>query len=306
MSWLQRLADELGARGVTGRERRRIVFELQDHIACEPGSEERLGDPRELAARFADELATDRARRSALEVFAALAVAALALLVSQLATLHAGGYPGFRHGRSMALFLPAAFGMLIAPQAALVAGALAALRAVRRRRANALPAAEIALIRRRAWVGLGAGAATVAGVLLYVADFSAVMPAWWVALVAGLAGVAGAALLAASARLARAGAIVARTSGSAGDVFDDLPVIRWRWLRQRPWRLGISASLCVGAAVALFEWHAERSLFEGVQRGAVEGFAAAVGFALLGRVIGVAVAGPSEPGDCGQSPTLMS
>jgi hypothetical protein len=45
--------------------------------------------------------------------------------------------------------------------------------------------------------------------------------------------------------------------------------------------------LTVALAVTVFEWHAERSLFEGLQRGAFEGLAAAVGFALLGRFIGV-------------------
>ncbi|MGD0453864.1 MAG: hypothetical protein ABSB69_09735 [Solirubrobacteraceae bacterium] len=288
MTWLQLLADELGARGVTGRERRRIVFELQDHIACEPGCEERLGDPRELAASFADELASAGARRCAFEVFGALAFAALALAVSQLATGWTGGYPGFNHGHSLALFVPAALGMFVASQAALVAGALAALRALRRRRASTLPAAEIALIRRRAWVGLLGGVATMVGLELYVVDFSSVMPAWWLALVGGLAAAAGATLLVAASRLVRAGAIVTRTPGSAGHVFDDLPAMRWRWLRGGPWRLGAGASLSVALAMTLFEWHAEHSLSEGVQRGVFEGLAAAAGFALLGRSIGVA------------------
>ncbi|MDQ6803991.1 MAG: hypothetical protein M3065_03270, partial [Actinomycetota bacterium] len=62
MSWLDQLADELGARGVTRGDRARIVLELRDHIACARDSEDRLGDPRELAASFADELASDRAR----------------------------------------------------------------------------------------------------------------------------------------------------------------------------------------------------------------------------------------------------
>jgi hypothetical protein len=288
MSWLQSLTDELGSHGVTGRERRRIVFELQDHIACDPGCEQRLGDPRELAVRFADELATARTRSCALEVFGALALAALALVVSQLAIGAAGGYPGFDRGRSLALFMPAALGMFVAPQAALVAGTLAALRALRRRRASALPAAELALIRRRAWVGLLSGIATIVGLELYVLDFSAVLPVWWLALVGGLAGAAGVALLAAAARLLDAGAIVTGVDGSAGDVFDDLPMMRWSWLRGASWRLGAGASLCVGLAVTLFEWHAERSLFEGLQRGLFEGLAAAAGYALLGRAIGVA------------------
>ncbi len=287
MSWLDHLADELGTRGVTGREQRRIVLELRDHIDCEPGCEARLGDPRQLAVEFADQLATARGRLSAFQSFGALAVTAAALLVSQLAIGHAGGYPGFTRGLSLVLFIPAALGMFIAPQVALVAGTLAALRALRRRRARILPAAELALIRRRARIGLNAGIATVIGLELYVLDFGAVLPAWWLALIGGLAGVAGVAVIGASRSLADAGAIVSGTSGLAGDVFDDLPAIGWSWLRRRPWRLGAIASLGVGLALTLAGWQAEHSLIEGIERGAFEGLAAAAGFGLLGRAIGV-------------------
>ncbi len=287
MSWLDHLADELTARGVPRGEQRRIVLELRDHIESEPGCEARLGDPRQLALEFADELATDRARRSAFDGFGALAVAAVALLVSQLALSPAGGYPGFNRGLSLGLFVPAALGMFVAPQVALVSGTLAVLRALRRRRARTLPAAELALIRRRARIGLNGGIATVIGLELYVVDFSSVLPGWWLALVGGLAGIGGVALAGASRRLAVAGAIVTATSGSAGDVFDDLPAIGWSWLRRRPWRLGAIASLGVGVGLTLVGWHAERSLIEGIERGAFEGLAAAAGFGLLGRAIGV-------------------
>ncbi len=296
MSWLDQLGDELGTRGVTGRDRRRIVLELRDHINCEPGCEDRLGDPRELAASFADELATDRTRSSAFQAFGALAIAAIALIASQLAIARAGGYPGFANGLSLLLFVPAVLGMYIAPQVALVAGTLAVLRATRRRRARCLPAAELALIRRRARVGLGAGLATVAGLELYVADFSATLPAWWLALIGGLAAAAGVAVLTASMGLARAGALVSGTTGEPGDVYDDLPVIRWHWLRRRPWRLGAIASLSVAFVMTVFEAQAEHSLIEGIQRGVFEGVAAAVGFALLGRAIGVAVPAPRSEG----------
>jgi hypothetical protein len=292
MSWLTDLGDELTTRGITGRERHQIVVELRDHIDCEPGCEERLGDPRELAAGFADELAGDRARRSAFSVFGALTVAAVALTVSQLAIGHAAGYPGFANGLSVWLFVPAALGMFIAPQVALVAGTLAVLRAARRRRARTVPAAEIALIRRRAWVGAGAGFATVIGLELYVLDFSSALPGWWLGLVSGLAAVAGVALLAASRQLVHAGAIVSGIPGGQGDVFDDLPAIRWPWLRRHPWRLGIIASLIVAVVMTLVGWHAEHSLIEGIERGVLEGLAAAAGFAVLGRAIGVASATP--------------
>jgi hypothetical protein len=286
MTWLDTLAAELTARGLTGASRRRILVELRDHIECEPGCEERLGDPRELAAGFADELATDRARRSAFHVFAALGAAAVALVVSQFA-LASVGYPGFNNGLTLALFIPALIGMFVAPQVALVAGTLAALRAVRRRRERTLPAAELGLIRRRARVALGAGYGVVGGLGLYMINFGHVLPVWWLALVGGLSALATGALFAASASLARAGSVISAAGGGAGDVFDDLPLIGVRWLRVRPWLLGAGASVAAAIVFTVFEAHAEHSWIEGIQRGAFEGLAAGVGFVLLGRAIGV-------------------
>lgn len=297
MSWLATLSRELAARGVIGGRRRRIELELSDHIACEPGGEQRLGDPTRLAATFADELATDGARRSAYGVFGALAITALAVIVSQLSLRRAGGYPGFNHGLSMALFIPALLGMVVASQAALVAGTLAAWRARRRRRARVLPSAEIALIRRRTWVAVGAGFAVVAGLELYVIDFARVLPAWWLVLTGGLAAIAGGALLVASVGLARGGTVVSAAGGPAGDVFDDLPVIGWSWLRGHPWRLAASASLAVGLAMTVFVAHAERSWVEGLERGGFEALVAVAGFALLGRAIGVATPLPAALGE---------
>jgi hypothetical protein len=287
MSWLDELSRELSDRGVRGSDRRRILLELADHVACEPACEDRLGDPRELASAFADELATARTRSAAIVTFAALTLAAIALAVSQLALNVAGGYPGYRDGGSMFLFVPAVFGMLIAPQVALVAGSLAAWGAWRRRRPARLPAGELDLIRRRARVAVAAGLATVIGLELYVADFSSALPAWWLVLVAGLAGVAALALLGAARSLRGARAFVSSTPGEAGDVYDDLPVIAWPWLRQHPWRLGAFTSLLVAFGMTAFAAHAEHSLFEGVQRGLGEGIAAAAGFAALGRSLAV-------------------
>ncbi len=45
---------------------------------------------------------------------------------------------------------------------------------------------ELAAIRRRTWVGLLSGIATMVGLELYVVDFSSFLPAWWLALVRGL------------------------------------------------------------------------------------------------------------------------
>ena len=41
-----------------------------------------------------------------------------------------------------------------------------------------------------------------------------------------------------------------------------------------------------GGAVTLLEWHAERSLAEGLERGAFEVVAMSIGFVVLGRAIG--------------------
>lgn len=288
MSWLQGLFAELTARGVSAGDRRRIIAELEDHIACDPDSEARLGDPAQLAATFADELATSSARGSAYRVFAALATTAIALVLPQLLLGRASNpYPGFTHGLSLALFFPALLGMFVAPQVALVAGTLAAWRALRHRSARLRPAAELALIRRRAWVALGGGLATVVGIELYVIDFVAVLPAWWLALTAGLAAIAGAALLAAARELGRAGALRSTTPGRSGDVFDDLPLINYAGLRRHPWGLGAFATLLVGLVMTLFVAHAERSLIEGLERGLAEALAAAAGFVVLGRAVGI-------------------
>ena len=286
MSWLEQLSLELCARGVPRRERTRIVLELDDHIACEPDCEDRLGDPRALAMSFADELATSEARGSAFVTFAALAVAAVVLIVSQITLARFAGYPGYSNGISTLLFVPALLGMVVAPQVALVAGTLAAWRALRRRRVASLPAEEIALIHRRARVALAAGFATMAGLELYVVDFSQRLPAWWLALVGSLAAVAGVGLFAASRIVVRARTIVSSTGGQAGDIYDDLPVLGWGWVRTRPWFLGALASLAVGLALGAFEAHAEHSVFEGIQRGTFEGLVAAVCFLVLGRAIG--------------------
>jgi hypothetical protein len=300
MNWLDDLSLELHARGVPRRERARIALELGDHIACEPGCEERLGDPRALAVSFADELATSEARASAFATFTALAVAAVVLVVSQITLARFAGYPGYSNGISTLLFFPAIVGMVVAPQVALVAGTLGAWRALRRRRVPSLPAEEIGLIYRRTRVALTAGFATMAGLELYVVDFSERLPAWWLGLVGGLAAVAGVGLFAASRSLVRAKAIVSGAHGQAGDIYDDLPVLEWRWLRTRPWLLGALASLAVGLALGGFEAHAEHSVFEGIQRGMFEGVVAAVGFLLLGRAIGVRAARQSiERGTAG-------
>ena len=122
--------------------RKRIALEYADHLAVRPRRGGAAGNPEELAGEFAAELAADDARRVARNTFAALALAALALVAGQLTIAAAGGYLGYSSGLSTALAVPTILTILIAPQIALVAGSLAALRALRRRQSRRLPAGE--------------------------------------------------------------------------------------------------------------------------------------------------------------------
>src|SRR3954468_1002587 len=99
---IEELSRELRRVGIRGRRRRRILTEFADHLACDPDAA--LGDPRQLAAQFADELAGDAARRTALGTFAALAVVAFAVGLPQL-TLPT--VPDLTSGRSAFIVGPA-------------------------------------------------------------------------------------------------------------------------------------------------------------------------------------------------------
>ncbi|HEX4035171.1 MAG TPA: hypothetical protein VHX66_12075 [Solirubrobacteraceae bacterium] len=286
MSWIGEFEEELRRRGVRAATRRRLLDEFSDHIACEQEVRielTRLGAAREIAGQYAEELATDETRHAALGGFAALALAAIALLVSQ-AGLGRIGYPGFNHGTTTPLAVIAILAMVVGSQLALVAGTLAAWRALRRRREPTLPSAEIALIQRRTRLGIAAGLTTTAGILLYVVNFVNVLPAWWLALSGALAALASGALVAAWRTNARSAATVSLAPGPAGDVFDDLPPLRA--LRAHPLRLVTLATLTVGAAMTVVVWHAEHSLIEGLERGGFEALALAACFALFGRAIG--------------------
>ena len=58
MRWLDQLDLELRRARVPASRRRRIIAEFADHLASEPGSEDRLGSPAALARLFADEPGT--------------------------------------------------------------------------------------------------------------------------------------------------------------------------------------------------------------------------------------------------------
>ncbi|MGZ4283744.1 MAG: hypothetical protein ACXVHB_06180 [Solirubrobacteraceae bacterium] len=279
--FLDRLDHELANRRVRRSLRRRIALEYADHLACDPDAEARLGDPAELAGAFAAELAADDARRVARNTFLALALAALALVAGQLTIAPAGGYPGYKSGLSTALAVPTILTILIAPQIALVAGSLAALRALRTRGSRRLPDAEVALIRRRSAVAVGAGLATCAAMMLYATDHTQQMAGWWVALQLGLAAAAALALTVVAVQARRSGHTLGAVPGASGGIVDDVPPLGL--VAAHPRAACVTAVLLTGTAGIALGGVAERSLIEGLERGTFEAIVVGVCLAVTLR-----------------------
>jgi hypothetical protein len=283
VSYLEELAQALAERRVPAR---RILLEVEDHLRCDPAAAGRLGDPRELAAQFAEGLAASRSRRAAAASFVALALTAGALVATQQSL---GASPDIFSGTSFALAALAGLGVAVAPQIAFVAGMLALQQAWRLYGRDAVPAAELRLLQRRAAVGVAAGGATAGGIVLYAVNFWGQLPSWWAALSVAAAATSALALGAAAATISRAAQPVAVLPGGTVDPIDELgPLARpLAPLRGRPWRLAAVTGSAVTLAMLLVGWRAESSLGEGVFRAAVEAAAFAAGFLLLGRLLGL-------------------
>ena len=279
--FLERLDQELANRGVRRTLRRRIALEYADHLACDPDSEKQLGDPVELAGAFSAELAADDARRVARNSFIALALAALALVAGQLTIAPAGGYPGDNSGLSTALAIPTILTILIAPQIALVAGSLAALRALRTRARRRLPDAEVALIRRRSTIAIGAGLATCAALLLYAADHTQQMAGWWIALQAGLAATAALALIVVAVQARQSRHTVGAVPGPSGGIVDDVPPLAL--VAAHPRAAGAATAISAGVVGTVLGGVGERSLVEGLERGTFEAIVVGVCLAVALR-----------------------
>jgi hypothetical protein len=267
---IEELARELRAVGIGGRRRERILAEIADHLASDPDAA--LGDPRMLAAQFADELATSGARRATVASFAALSVVAAALVATQAALPN---YPDIASGRSVVLAALSILFIVFGAQVAFVAGSLGALRALRLRRQPALPAAEVAVLRRRNAVALAAGAVTLAGIAVDAVNFSAELPGWWLLLAVTAAGAAMLPLAGAALAQARTSSLVVSIDGEAGGFGADLGPLA------QPALIGAGAV----AAVLLVTWQAESSFVEGAIRAAAEGVAFTAGYFALGRLL---------------------
>lgn len=249
MTYLDELSRELRAVGIRGGLRARILAEADDHLRS-GGTEQRFGEPRAIAERFAAELAPSVSRRGAWTAFAALAVAGAAYAAAFLSIPRPPAGIAAPGGIAFAV-------AVVAPQLAFVAGCLAVLRAVRR-------PGDSAVIGRRALLGVAAGVAAVASVASLTSPWYAA-PA--VLLLAALPRTV------AAARLAAPGAVL-------GDLGDDLGI------RVEPWRAARWLAACCFLVVAV-AGAVQSDPFDGLIRAAAEALALLGGFWALGRPIGL-------------------
>lgn len=279
--YLAELEAELGAVGIRGSLRRRILAETEDHLR-ESGDVARFGEPALVAARFADELATSGARRVAFTSFLVLAPAgiAYAALFGLIRT-----WPDITSARPLPLAIGTALTIVLAPQVALAAGLLTVAQAWRLRLETSAPAAEILVLRRRLAVALASAAGAFAAIAVYAYEYSSGLPGWWTMTAFVVSGVALVPIGGAAVALARNARVHPQAAGPAGDVFDDLAPfidsIPLR-LRDRPWRFCIVVAAGVATAALL------AGGFDEGPRNAVAEFIAVCGaFAVLGRFLGL-------------------
>jgi hypothetical protein len=289
-SYESRLGRELTAVGISGRLRRRILAEIADHLATDPDA--RLGDPSLLAWQFADELGTERALTAAIAGFAALAVAGV-LFAAAFLSSGPGPFGASPHGEPV-IGRVATWVALLAPQVSFVAGVLAALRWLRRRRSNVLPAAEATVIVRRAALGVLAGMATMVSLgAIAIIDRHYITTGWmWFAVVA-----AGLGCVVLSATVPSVWAAIRLrpvASGPAGDIFDDLGGLVPARLRGRPWRLAVIIAAVVALLITLAAVPASDE-FDGAVRGIGDALVCLFGFATLGRYLGLWGSGGRDP-----------
>lgn len=280
MSWFDELRRALRLCGVTGSAARRVELELADHLASDPDAEERLGDPVELARAIAAEVATKQTRVAAFGAFGSLTLTAAACLIATGLVTAAGGWPDLFAGGIVGVV--AALLLAVAPQVALVAGGLALLRARGLRGAPA-PAAELALVRRRATIALAAGGTTALALATSALTSRSELAGWWVGLTLALAAGSTLALGTAAALVRRSARALTTVPGPPGDVFDDLPFS----LHGRHRELLAGTALVVVLASSITGWVAEGDPGSGLVRGGIEGVAIVVCWLALGRALGL-------------------
>jgi hypothetical protein len=257
---------ELDRVGIRGALARRIEAELADHRRCDPGAP--LGDPRELAERFAADLRAPLTRRAVRHGFAALSLTALLLVVvasvysatEQWARLDLSGARG-------AVVAAGGLTIMIGAQVAFVAGVLALVPLLLGRSDQV----SLLLAQRRLGVALVSAAVVIGAELTQTVAQRPLLPGWLVAL-STLAALGPVPVLLPAARTLR----IARGL---------TPVVPVRGLFAAPLLAGVAftavAAMALGSAVV------EGSVAEGLSRGAIEAIAIAGCFALFARPLGL-------------------
>jgi hypothetical protein len=282
MNYSDELRSELTKVGISGARRSRIVAEIEDHLDCSPSAD--LGAPAAIAAQFADELGTSRALRAARWTFAALALAGLLFFAAFVAS-PAAAFGAAPSGAPL-LGRLARVVAILAPQVAFVAGLLAALRTVRRRRMTVIPAAEASVIVRRAWVGFAFGLMTMVSLGVLALEFHRQLPSAWYTYALIAAGVGVAAMLAVLPSLLAARRLRPVAGGEPGDMFVDLGGLVPARLRGRPWLLAVLIAAGVALAITAAGGGAD-DLYDGAARGLADALVCLLGFATLGRYLGL-------------------
>jgi hypothetical protein len=257
---MNELRAELARVGISGRLARRIVLELDDHLRCDPDAD--LGAPREIAERFAEELRVPRTRRSAYAGFAALALAAVAIVVSAR-----GGGPAVPGARGWIESL-GGLGVIFGGQVAFVSGVLALWSATR----SAHGVTDLRLVQRRTGVALGAGGFALIAHASQAVAVQPYMSTLWLALAVPATLVPGVALGVAARRLH--GAVVLTPAVEPA---------------RRPFRWSLVIAIGAAAVTVMIvgSAFAERSWVEGLSRGVLESIGFALCFAIFGRRLGI-------------------
>jgi hypothetical protein len=284
MSYSERLERELSAIGISGALGKRIVAEIEDHLACDPGAD--LGEPKVIARQFADELGTRRALRAAGVAFAALAVAGVLFVVTLLAVRSLGGFVARVHQSESTLAVVGIGLSAVGAQVALIAGGLGCLRALRRWHAQVLSREEALVLVRRASVGLAAGLVTLVGLAFAAIGLQGHIAEWWTTLALSAAGAGTLALGAALPIVLAARRLRPLAQGAAGDLSDDLRGLLPVRLHAGSWSFA-ACVVCVLALGLTLVGIVQDDPYDGALRGLADGAACLFGYVALGRYLGL-------------------
>jgi hypothetical protein len=276
-SYLEALDLELVDVGIPTRLRRRILAECEDHLRSGDGALDRFGTPAEVANAFAAELGARTSRRAAVRAFVALGVAGAAYAMSFIGASFAG-HPAPDTLPPLAQL--ALVAVILAPQVSFVAGSLALLRVLRRREV-VLPSAELKVINRRTGIALVFGIVTMVALGVLALELRGDSSEWWVALTLVGAAITIPLLVLAALPAAVAARLKPHIAGEPGDLFDDLG-----FGRTDPWRFAGLVALALGLVVFLVA-AIQGDPFDGAINGTAEALACLVGFAALGRYLGL-------------------